>query len=62
MALFDIGELKEFLLLFCNFKMTLVESKILEAEPKLRYLRTLVCGEALCQIDLLLAVVKGINP
>ena len=48
MALFDIGDLKEFLLFVHNFKMTLLESKIPRTEPKLQYLRTLVCGEALC--------------
>ena len=53
MALFDNSELEEFLLFIRNFQMDLKASGTLAAGAKIQYLHTLVCGEALRQIDTL---------
>ena len=53
MSLFDNGKPKEFLLFVRNFNMNLAASGTLEAGVKYQYLRTIVCGEALYQFDLL---------
>ena len=39
--------------------MTLVATGTFEKEAKVQYIRTLVCGEVLCQFDLLSADVKN---
>ena len=59
MPLFDNGETEEFFLFVHNFNMTLVASGPLESGAKYKHLRTLVCGEALCQFDSLSADVEG---
>ena len=59
MALFDNGNLGEFLLFSSNFNMTLAESRTLGADTKVQYFCTLVCGEALCQFDSLSYDVEG---
>ena len=61
MSLFYNGELEEYLLFDCYFNMTLAASGTLEAGAKSQYLRTLVLGEALCQLYLLYADVAGIE-
>ena len=55
MALFDNGELEEFLLFILNFKMTLNALGRLAATPKLQYLRKILHEEALHQFDTLCA-------
>ena len=51
MCLFDNFKPEEFLLLFCNFNMTLAASGILEAGVKYQYLCNLLRGEALRQFE-----------
>ena len=53
MSLFDHVEQEEFLLFIWNFNMTLSEKVTLEMDANIKYLHTLVCGEALRQFDLL---------
>ena len=53
MSLFDNGETEKFLLFVCNFNMTLAASGTLEAGAKVKYLITIVRGEAFLQFDLL---------
>ena len=53
MALFDNGELEEFLLFLQNFQMTLKASGMLAAGAKIRYLHMIVRGKALRQLDTL---------
>ena len=53
MSLFDNGNPEESLLLLHNFNMNLAATGMLETVTKIQYLRTLVCGEALHQFDLL---------
>ena len=60
-ALFDNGEPKEFLLFVHDFNMTLAASWTLATDAKVKYLPTLVCGEALRQFDLLPDDVEGMN-
>ena len=62
MSLFENGEPEELLLFVCNFNMTLVASRALEAGATVQYLCTLVRGEALRQFDSLSADVEGANP
>ena len=62
MDLFDNGDLEEFLLFVINFNITLAVSRALVRGAKIQYLRTLVCGEALRQFDLLSDDVEGTNP
>ena len=50
-SFFDNGEPEEFLLLFCNFNMTLAVSGTLESDAKFQYLSTIVCREALLQFE-----------
>ena len=51
MSLFDNGELEYFLLFVRNFNINLVVTGMMETAAKIKYLRTLVCGEALHQFD-----------
>ena len=60
MALFDNGDMEEFMLFIRNFKMTLEASGTLVASANIQCLHTLVCGEALHQFDMLYSEV-GIN-
>ena len=60
MSLFDHGNPEEFLLFVKNFQMTLAPTGTFEIEVRVRYLRTLVRGEALRQFDLLYDDVKNI--
>ena len=53
MPLFDNKEPEEFLLFMWNLNMTLGASGTIKANVKLQYLRTLLCGEALPQFDIL---------
>ena len=53
MYLFDHGDPEEFLLFVRHFQMNLATTGTLETEVKVRYLSTLVHGEALRQFDLL---------
>ena len=59
MSLFGSGNPEEFLLFVHNFNMTLAASGTLEAGVKYQYLHTIVCGEALRQLDLLSADLEG---
>ena len=59
MSFFDNVKLEEFLLLVCNFNMTLAASGTLEVDTKFQYLFTLVCREALRHIELLSADIEG---
>ena len=59
MSLFDHGKPEELLFFVEKFQMTLVATGIFETEAKVRYLRTLVRGEALRQFDLLYAEMKN---
>ena len=52
-ALFDCIESGEFLFFLRNFKLTLKVSVTLASATKIKYLRTLVCGKALHQLDML---------
>ena len=52
-ALFDCIESGEFLFFLRNFKLTLKVSVTLASATKIQYLRTLVCGKALHQLDML---------
>ena len=58
MALFERGELEEFLLFIRNFKLNLAASGTLKVGTKYQYLCTLVCRDALLQFDLLHADVE----
>ena len=62
MALFENGKPKEFLLLVCNFNMTLEASIMLEKSGYIQYLHTLVRGESVCQFDTLSAYVEIKTP
>ena len=62
MSLFDNGEPEEFLLFVRNFDMTLAVSGPLETGAEIQYLFTLVCGEALHQIDLFSSDMESTNP
>ena len=55
MYLFEHGKPKEFLLFVRNINTTLVATITLETDEKVKYLHTLVRGEALHQFDLLSA-------
>ena len=57
MDLFDNGEPEEFLLFIGDFQMSLDASGTLADGANFQYLSTLVCGEALCQLDTLSAEV-----
>ena len=57
MALFDDVKPERFFLFMRNFKMTIDASGMLTANSKLRYLRTILCVEALHQFDTLCAQV-----
>ena len=52
MSLFDHGKPEEFLLFVCNLNTTLTAKGTLEADVKIRYIRTLVRGEVLRQSEL----------
>ena len=52
-SFFDNGNPEEFLLFLHNFNTILAATGTLETVTKIQYLRTLVCGEALHQFDLL---------
>ena len=54
-------KLEEFLLLICNFNMTLAVSGMLEAGAKCQYIRTLACREAMYQFDSLSADVESVE-
>ena len=54
--------MEEFLFFIWNFNMTLAASGPLETDAKVLYLHKLVCGEALCQFDLLSSDMKSKNP
>ena len=54
MALFDNGNPEEFLLFVWNFQMTLEESGYIAASINIRYLPTLLRGEVLHQLGVLL--------
>ena len=60
--LFINDDWEELLLFVKNFNMNIATSVILGTDVKVQYLRTLFCGEALRQFDLLSADVEGINP
>ena len=62
MALFNNGDLEEFMLFVQNFNMTLAASGTLAMGVKIQYICTLVRLEALHQFDLLSADVEGTNP
>ena len=62
MALFENGELGEFLLFVQNINMTFVESGTLETGIKIQYICTLVRGEALREFDSLSEDVEGLKP
>ena len=55
MSLFDNVNPEGFLLFVHNFYMTLGASGMLEVGSKYSFLRTIFCGEALRQFDLLSA-------
>ena len=57
MALFDNGNMEEFLLFINNFQMNIEASGTFDAGAKIQYLYTLLCGDALCQLDMLSAEV-----
>ena len=59
MSLFDNGEPEEFLLFICNFNTTLSATGTLYMGAKIKYIRTLVCGEALRRFYLLFADVEN---
>ena len=59
MYLFDHSETEEFILFIKIFQMTLASSGTLETESKVQFIRTLVCGEALCQFDLVSSDAKN---
>ena len=54
MALFDNGNPEEFLLFVWNFQMTLEESGYIAASINIRSLPTMLRGEVLHQLDVLL--------
>ena len=53
MSLFDHVKPEEFLLFVCKFNMNLATTGTLDMDAKNQYLRMLVCGEELIQVDLL---------
>ena len=57
-SMFGNGKPEEFLLIVCNFNITLSASQTLEVGAKYQYLHTLVRREALCQLILLSADVE----
>ena len=59
MSLFGNGKQEEFLLFMRNFNMNLAASGAMDTGTKIKYLRTLVRGEALRQFDSLSADVKS---
>ena len=61
-ALFENGDLGEFLLLVRNSNTTLTASGILDMDAKVQYLRMLVRGETLRRFDSLSANTEGTNP
>ena len=61
MFLFENGEPEDFLLFVHNFNITHASSGTLEVGVKVQYLRPLVCGYALRQVDLLSADVESTN-
>ena len=62
MALFENGELGEFLLFVQNINITFLESWTLETGVKIQYICTLVRGEALREFDSLSEDVEGLKP
>ena len=60
-SLFDHVALEKFLLIVQNFQISLAATGMLEMEAKIQYLCTLLCGEALCQFDLVSADAKNIK-
>ena len=58
MALFENDYLEEFLLSVRNFQMNLGTSGRLASGANIQYLHTLVCGEALHQLETLSAEVR----
>ena len=54
-ALFENGNPEEFLLFVKNFNMTIALSGTLATGAKIRFLRTIVHGEALHKFDVLLS-------
>ena len=61
-ALFDNSDLEEFLLFIRNFNMTLEVSGTLLDGAKIQYLHTVVCREALLQLDTFSAEAGSTNP
>ena len=61
MSLFENGKQEEFLLFMRNFNMNLAASGKMETGKNIKYLRTLVRGEALRQFDSLSADVKSME-
>ena len=53
MTLFDNSKLEEFLLFVQNLQMTLEVSGMFAASAKIQYLRTLLRGKELLQLDML---------
>ena len=61
MALFDDGMFEEFLLCVWNFQMTLEDLGALAASAKIQYLRTILHGDVLRQLDTLTVEVGSTN-
>ena len=59
MSLFDHGKYEECLLFVRNFNMTLAATGAQWMDARIHYLRTLFCGEALRQFNLLSADVEN---
>ena len=62
MALFNIGNPEEFLLLVHNFNMSLEVSVTLQAGTKVQLFCTIFCGEVLHQFDLLFDNIESSTP
>ena len=62
MALFENGELEEFLLFVCNFNMTLTASQNLNTAAKVQYLCMNIRVEALRQFYLLSSDMEDTDP
>ena len=62
MALFENGNPEWFFLFVRNFNMTIKASVILETAKKVKYICTLVRGDALIQFDWMYSDVKSTNP
>ena len=58
-ALFYNVNIEDFLFFIFNFNMTLAATGMLNKDAKMQYLCTLLCGEALHQVDLLYADVEN---